>query len=294
MKTATFFCPECHYTQKTSAENAGNEYSCPSCGTVALAILDDPSATPPPPKIDANLDIKGKIASAMGSAKDAASKAASSANTFLASATEKTRESITAADAKGKISRTVSSALSSASTAVNSVAEQAKARVNTVAAPKAVNTGQSEPVQDEKAPQPVETSVEPPVQQAVVAQPAAQSVEPPVQQVVVEQPAPNPAPSQQSMVEKQSVALLTATIYRKNLGIGLILTFFFGGLGTLYASVGWGIFFAIIELILGALLLFTFGLLMPVVFVFHLICLVFTAISISNHNKRLVKALGVF
>lgn len=193
MKTATFSCTKCNYTQKTAAENAGNQYSCPQCGAVAYAFPDSPGGEAPRP---------------------AAQKTASPAS-----------------------------------------GQQTVAREN------------ARPASGQQAGAPGSAAG---------------------QQTAV----PGPAP-QQGMTDKQlSAAMLAASMQQKNLAIGLLLTFFFGGLGTLYASVGWGIFFIILEFLLWVAAFFTLGLILPVIFVFHIICLIFAAVSISNHNKRLIKHLA--
>ena len=275
MATATFVCAECNYSQKTAAENAGNEYTCPECGAVALAVLDEKPAPSLPPKLDVSTGIKTKMSSVFDTAKDAATKAASSANTVLTSAT--------VAEAKTKLSKTVSGALSSASSAVSTVTEQAKSAASNLSA--------TQVKKPEPAPSELVSDVEASTQDS--SQPDTQVIlsNTPLQATSSPQYSSH---QQKNSIDKGSTAVIAASIYKKNLGIGLLLTLFFGGFGTLYASVGWGILFTLIEILLGGVMLLSFGIFFPVVFAFHLICIVFTVVSISNHNKRLAKALGVF
>ena len=67
----------------------------------------------------------------------------------------------------------------------------------------------------------------------------------------------------------------------KNVGIALLLTFFFGPLGMLYSTVTGGIVMLIVSLVVAFL---TLGLGLVITFP---ICMVWAAIAASNHNKEL-------
>jgi|BioPla2DNA2_1021312.scaffolds.fasta_scaffold27576_3 hypothetical protein len=86
-------------------------------------------------------------------------------------------------------------------------------------------------------------------------------------------------------MENQPVASRPQTVIAlapKSMGIALLLTFFFGSIGMLYATITGAIIMIIIELIVGIFTL-GFGLLIT-----HPICMVWSAIAVSNYNKKLL------
>lgn len=89
------------------------------------------------------------------------------------------------------------------------------------------------------------------------------------------------------MSESMQVAKLQ--MQSKSMLIGLLLTLFFGGFGVFYFSTLGGIICAIIEIILWVVSFFTFGLGVLIVVPFHLICVIYTAIAINGHNKKLLQ-----
>jgi hypothetical protein len=88
-------------------------------------------------------------------------------------------------------------------------------------------------------------------------------------------------------MDRQTAAIL---IQSKSLGVGLILTFLFGGLGLFYVSVMAGIIGSILELICIVITLITFGIGAILLIPFHIICFIWAVVAVNNHNKRLIAA----
>lgn len=76
----------------------------------------------------------------------------------------------------------------------------------------------------------------------------------------------------------QSIVIMTT---QKSMGVALLLAFFFGPLGLLYASVLGGIVMFVLSVIVGVLTL-GFGLL-----VMWPITVIWAAIAVNSHNKKL-------
>lgn len=70
----------------------------------------------------------------------------------------------------------------------------------------------------------------------------------------------------------------------KSTGIALILTFLFGPLGLLYASLLGGLIMLIV-----AIPVVIFTLVIGYIFIILPICLIWAAIAVNNHNKKLEK-----
>jgi hypothetical protein len=69
---------------------------------------------------------------------------------------------------------------------------------------------------------------------------------------------------------------------QKSLAVGILLTFFFGGLGMFYTSIKWGIIGLIVELILVVLCFLFIGIfLLPI---WHIASIIITAVSINKQN----------
>ena len=68
----------------------------------------------------------------------------------------------------------------------------------------------------------------------------------------------------------------------KSVGIALLLTFFFGSIGMLYATVPGAIIMFILEVIIGIPTL-GLGLLIT-----HPICMIWSAVAANNYNKQLM------
>ena len=77
-----------------------------------------------------------------------------------------------------------------------------------------------------------------------------------------------------------SVAAMMAISQKKSMGMGILLTFLFGPLGLLYATVGGGIVMIILTIVVGIITLglgFILG---------WLISIIWAAVSISSHNSK--------
>jgi hypothetical protein len=70
----------------------------------------------------------------------------------------------------------------------------------------------------------------------------------------------------------------------KNVGVAVILTFFFGPLGMLYSTVVGGLVMIAVSAVVGVLTL-GIGL-----FVTHPICIIWGAVAASNYNKQLLSS----
>ena len=77
----------------------------------------------------------------------------------------------------------------------------------------------------------------------------------------------------------------------KSLGLGVVLTIIFGGLGMFYLSIGWGLVGLVVEGVLWVMAFLTAGLLGFLLFGWHVLCVIITVISINNHNRRLLGSL---
>lgn len=89
------------------------------------------------------------------------------------------------------------------------------------------------------------------------------------------------------MSDDKSMKLMMAQMNQKNVSIGVLLTFFFGGLGLFYASIAGGIIMTILELIAWATTLIGIGfLLLPII---HIGCIIWAVVAINNHNKKLLQ-----
>ena len=88
-------------------------------------------------------------------------------------------------------------------------------------------------------------------------------------------------------MDKDSAIILTQS---KNMGLGVVLTLFFGGFGLFYASIVGGILMTLAELLSLALCFVVIGFFMlPVV---HIVSLVWTILAINGHNKKLLAQHG--
>lgn len=89
------------------------------------------------------------------------------------------------------------------------------------------------------------------------------------------------------MSDDKSMKLLMAQMNQKSVAAGVVLTFFFGGLGLFYASIVGGVVMTILELIAWATTLIGIGfLLLPII---HIGCIIWAIVAINNHNKKLLQ-----
>ena len=77
----------------------------------------------------------------------------------------------------------------------------------------------------------------------------------------------------------------------KSLGLGVVLTILFGGLGMFYLGIWWGLIGLFVEAVLALLTFLTAGLLGFLWAGWHIICVIITVVSINNHNNRLLRSL---
>lgn len=98
--------------------------------------------------------------------------------------------------------------------------------------------------------------------------------------------------AQGQQAESDAIRIARMQMQQKSMGVGLVLTFIFGGFGIFYTSTLGGILCSIIE-VLAVLIIFffTLGLGLPLLFILHLIFVIITAISINARNKRLLRTL---
>ncbi len=77
----------------------------------------------------------------------------------------------------------------------------------------------------------------------------------------------------------------------KSLGLGVVLTILFGGLGMFYLSIWWGLIGLFFEGLLWILTVISGGILGFFLAGWRILCVIITVISISNHNRRLINSL---
>ncbi len=86
-------------------------------------------------------------------------------------------------------------------------------------------------------------------------------------------------------MDREAAIILTQS---KSIAVGMIITWFFGGLGVFYVSLLGGLLLGSLELILWIVTFFTFGfgviLLLPV----HIASLVWVYLGVKKHNDRLI------
>jgi len=91
-------------------------------------------------------------------------------------------------------------------------------------------------------------------------------------------------------MENKAVA---AMIQTKSVGVAVILTVLFGGLGVFYVSIVGGIVMGIITAIAWLITVATLGIagfvLVPIV---HGIAIIWAIVGVNNHNKKLVASLN--
>ena len=86
-----------------------------------------------------------------------------------------------------------------------------------------------------------------------------------------------------------SESLRTALVQsqQKSVGIGMLLTLFFGGLGMFYVSIIMGILFTIIEIVLVVVAVFTMGIGLLFLLPYHIFTVLVTIFFIRSYNKKL-------
>ena len=77
-------------------------------------------------------------------------------------------------------------------------------------------------------------------------------------------------------------------LQQKSVAISVILTFLFGGLGLLYASITWGLICLVIDGILLAITIFTAGFGAVLYVPFRVLLIILAIVMVGRHNKRLL------
>jgi tryptophan-rich sensory protein len=93
------------------------------------------------------------------------------------------------------------------------------------------------------------------------------------------------------MSSSDAKVLATANLMSKNLGLGVFLTLFFGGVGLLYANIPLGIIGVIVEIVVVIIAFFTAGIGILLLIPWHIFTAIVTMICINRHNKRLLASL---
>ena len=90
-------------------------------------------------------------------------------------------------------------------------------------------------------------------------------------------------------MDKYSAAV---ALQGKSLGLGVVLSILFGGLGMFYLSIGWGLVGLFMEGVLAVLTFISGGLLGFLLGLWHVVCVIITVVSINNHNRRILNSLN--
>lgn len=128
---------------------------------------------------------------------------------------------------------------------------------------------------------------------AAAPQYVASPVTPPLGSPAAASAQPQAAPSQTAqggMSDQMKIARVQ--MQSKSMVLGLVLTFFLGGFGIFYVSIIGGVICAILELALWVVVFMSMGLLSFLAWVFHLIMMLYVAVAISSHNKKLINLLN--
>ena len=86
--------------------------------------------------------------------------------------------------------------------------------------------------------------------------------------------------------DNSTAAAILAVGQKKSMGIALLLTFFFGPLGLLYASVGGGVILLLLTIVIG---LVTLGI---GFFVGWIASMIWAAVAVNSHNAKIMNTLG--
>jgi hypothetical protein len=83
---------------------------------------------------------------------------------------------------------------------------------------------------------------------------------------------------------------IEALVKSKSVGVGILLTLFFGPLGLLYASITGGIIMCIIGFLLIILSFVPFigFVTVPLIFIVYFICVIWCIVSVKSYNDRLL------
>lgn len=90
-------------------------------------------------------------------------------------------------------------------------------------------------------------------------------------------------------MDKDTAIILTQS---KSLGVGLLLTFLFGGLGVLYVSILGGILLGVLEVIAVVITVATFGIGIVLLIPIHIAAFIWVIVGVKNHNNRLIAGMS--
>lgn len=90
-------------------------------------------------------------------------------------------------------------------------------------------------------------------------------------------------------MDKETAIILTQS---KSMAVGIILTWFFGGLGVFYVSLLGGLILGGTEFILWIVTFMTVGMGVILLIPLHIVALVWTYMGVKKHNNRLIASLS--
>lgn len=90
-------------------------------------------------------------------------------------------------------------------------------------------------------------------------------------------------------MDRETAIILTQS---KSMAVGLIITWFFGGLGVFYVSMIGGLVLGGLELIAWIIAFMTLGFGTILLIPLHLVALIWTYMGVKKHNAKLISGLG--
>jgi len=84
----------------------------------------------------------------------------------------------------------------------------------------------------------------------------------------------------------------TVALQGKSLGLGVVLSIIFGGVGMFYLGIWWGLIGLFMEGILAFFTLITGGLMGFLLGLWHIVSVIITVVSINRHNSRILNSLN--
>ncbi len=77
-------------------------------------------------------------------------------------------------------------------------------------------------------------------------------------------------------------------IQSKNMGLAIVLTLLFGGIGLFYATIAGGIIMSILMIITLIIAFLTLGIGAILFIPLNIICIIWAVVAVNKHNKKLV------
>lgn len=90
-------------------------------------------------------------------------------------------------------------------------------------------------------------------------------------------------------MDKEAAIILTQS---KNVALGVVLTFLFGGFGVFYASILGGLIMSITEAIGLAISFMTLGIMSFMMCPIHIVAIIWAIAAINKHNQRLIASVS--